>query len=69
MYTSHGHHINGTPLEPWTKDMKRARCGGPNICKVCKSEQDQILKPGNSKLLITPKPEDDSITGPTYLYN
>ena len=38
MYTSHGHHIVGTKLEPWTEDMKKMRCGGPRLCKVCSSQ-------------------------------
>lgn len=69
MYTSHGHHIKDTPLGPWTEDMKRARCGGPNICKVCKAEQDRVTKPGNPTVMITPTSKHDGITGPTYLYN
>lgn len=35
MYTSHGYHIIGSLLGPWTEDMRRVRCGGPRLCKVC----------------------------------
>ena len=35
MYTSHGHHIKGSPYEPWTVDMRWVRCGGPRLCKAC----------------------------------
>lgn len=35
-YTSHGHHINGTVLEP--EPNERARCGGPGPCSSCSRE-------------------------------
>lgn len=38
MYTSHGHHIPGTPLDPPAKSV--ARCGGPRICRKCSAEVD-----------------------------
>ena len=37
MYTSHGHHIPGTPVEAETPETK-SRCGGPGRCTVCSRE-------------------------------
>lgn len=36
-YTSHGHHIPGTVLQPRTRQLV-ARCGGPSLCKQCMTE-------------------------------
>ncbi len=40
MDTSHGHHINGTPLV--TPRPDGARCGGFGICPVCSTEAAQV---------------------------
>ena len=64
MYTSHGHHIVGSPLEPWTEDMKRVRCGGPRLCKVCSTQALNYLYSEKDD----PKNDDPTI-GPTYLLN
>ena len=37
MYTSHGHQIPGTPVEGERPKLV-ARCGGPRLCRQCKSE-------------------------------
>lgn len=64
MYTSHGHHIAGTTLEPWVEGMKKMRCGGPRLCKVCSSQVLNHLYPDSED------PENDDPTiGPTYLLN
>lgn len=63
MYTSHGHHIVGTPLAPWAEGMKRARCGGPRLCKVCGA---QVL---NYLYSVKKQDSEDPSSGPTYLYN
>jgi len=44
MYTSHGHHIPGTVLES-VRPIRVARCGGVSLCKVCKSEAENIPTP------------------------
>lgn len=36
-FTTHGHHIEGTPLAPYTPE-NRARCGGPGPCALCSRE-------------------------------
>ena len=64
MYTSHGHHIVGSPLEPWTEDMKRARCGGPRLCKLCGAQALNYIYSEKED----PEKEDPT-TGPTYLLN
>ena len=67
MYTSHGHHIVGTKLEPWTEDMQKMRCGGPRLCKVCSA---QVLNYLYSKSGEPKNPDNDDATiGPTYLLN
>ena len=38
-WTSHGHHIAGTDLDPDFRPNQRMRCGGPNLCGKCSSEQ------------------------------
>lgn len=35
-YTSHGHHINGTPTD--NPPEHRMRCGGVNLCPSCSKE-------------------------------
>lgn len=64
MYTSHGHHIKGSPYEPWTVDMKWVRCGGPRLCKVCSTQALNYLYSEHED----PEKEDPTI-GPTYLLN
>lgn len=39
-YTSHGHHILGSPKDPGDAPPK-ARCGGPGLCGVCSSQNDE----------------------------
>jgi len=36
-YTSHGHQIQGTPVEE-PKPTEVARCGGPRMCQKCSME-------------------------------
>jgi hypothetical protein len=36
-YTSHGHHIPGSP-EDFGDELPKARCGGPGLCGVCTSQ-------------------------------
>ena len=38
-YTSHGHHIPGSPTDPGDAPPS-ARCGGPGLCGVCTSQSD-----------------------------
>ena len=38
-YTSHGHHIPGSPVDPGDAPPS-ARCGGPGLCGVCTSQSD-----------------------------
>lgn len=38
-YTSHGHHIPGSPVDSGDAPPK-ARCGGPRLCGVCTSQSD-----------------------------
>lgn len=40
MYTSHGHQIPGTPVEGERPKLV-ARCGGPRLCRQCKSAAQQ----------------------------
>ena len=35
-YTKHGHPIEGSPVTP--KPEFTARCGGPNLCRVCRED-------------------------------
>lgn len=37
-YTTHGHHIPGSPTEDEKPDVPRARCGGTSLCPVCKKD-------------------------------
>lgn len=37
-WTSHGHHIPGTVLNPDDRPKKIARCGGTNICQQCRRD-------------------------------
>lgn len=36
-YTTHGHHIQGTPTAG-AKPERVARCGGPGLCRMCSLE-------------------------------
>lgn len=36
-YTSHGHHIDGSPVDP-SPPTDVIRCGGPGLCSVCTRE-------------------------------
>lgn len=36
MYTTHGHHIQGTDVE--NPPPSKARCGGPVLCNLCASQ-------------------------------
>lgn len=38
-YTSHGHHIQGSPVD-FGDAPPMARCGGPGLCGVCTSQSD-----------------------------
>ena len=38
-YTSHGHHIPGSPNDPGDAPPA-ARCGGPGLCGVCSKQSD-----------------------------
>lgn len=38
-YTSHGHHIPGSPKDPGDAPPA-ARCGGPGLCGVCTNQSD-----------------------------
>lgn len=38
-YTSHGHHIPGSPVDAGDAPPK-ARCGGPGLCGVCTAQRD-----------------------------
>lgn len=41
MYTSHGHQIPGSPAPaPGANRPSVARCGGPRVCGVCKTESN-----------------------------
>lgn len=40
-YTSHGHHIPGSPTNDEVSQPKVARCGGPSLCKLCQREAAQ----------------------------
>lgn len=40
MYTTHGHQIPGTPVDPNTP-AKEVRCGGVRICSVCFEQTKQ----------------------------
>ena len=69
MYTSHGHHIVGTKIEPWTEDMKKMRCGGPRLCKVCSSQVLSYLYSNREDSEKDDPKNDDPTIGPTYLLN
>lgn len=40
--TSHGHHIPGTLTSTDDNSLGKARCGGPNHCRVCKEEASTV---------------------------
>lgn len=42
MYTSHGHQIDGTPVEG--KRPNVARCGGPALCSLCAIQSAHAAK-------------------------
>lgn len=50
MYTSHGHHIQGSVVDTQKPD-KIARCGGPGLCETCSVEASQILIKGKSQMI------------------
>ncbi len=52
MYTSHGHHIDGTVNDGLPKSV--ARCGGPVLCSVCSVE---AVKFSSESLIDTYKKE------------
>lgn len=54
-YTSHGHHINGTVLEP--EPNEKSRCGGPGFCETCTREGLAAQKPWPLDILLM---SDDS---------
>lgn len=43
MYTSHGHHITGTPKEE-TPPEHVVRCGGPIICQECSRQASRATR-------------------------
>jgi hypothetical protein len=43
MYTSHGHHITGTPLED-EPPSRVTRCGGAGLCGLCSQEIASYIK-------------------------
>lgn len=40
-WTSHGHHVPGTTTNG--QPTSRARCGGPTVCVICKTEVGHIV--------------------------
>lgn len=50
-YTSHGHHIEGSPKG--VAPARRARCGGPKLCPIC-GQEERSWKVANS--MPPPKP-------------
>lgn len=38
-WTTHGHHIEGTDMNPDFRPTQRSRCGGPGLCGKCSAEQ------------------------------
>lgn len=42
-YTRHGHHIDGTTMEPG-EAPKKARCGGPKFCGMCATDVGQVIR-------------------------
>lgn len=62
MFTSHGHHIVGTPHEERPEGQTVMRCGGPRLCKVCGGE---VL----SRMYTNEAKEEPDTSYPTYLLN
>jgi len=52
MYTSHGHHINGTVKDSGLHRPPVARCGGPGLCSVC-SREATLKTQGNIHMIET----------------
>lgn len=62
-YTSHGHHIEGTPMgDP---PATRARCGGPGMCSSCSREaalaipKEGKVSPDEQLRTVTERPMTD----------
>lgn len=52
-YTSHGHHIPGSPTSD-DKPVFVARCGGPKLCDTCGRDMSRYNHPSN----FTKKPSE-----------
>jgi hypothetical protein len=42
-FTSHGHHIPGSPDYDESEKVPVSRCGGPNLCSTCKHEAQHYV--------------------------
>lgn len=42
-YTSHGHYIEGSAVDPDQVRPRIHRCGGPGLCGKCSAEQARVL--------------------------
>lgn len=51
-YTSHGHHIEGSPLDTGDAPPK-ARCGGPGLCSLCSSQAAQWAQANARERIIS----------------
>jgi hypothetical protein len=50
-YTSHGHHITGSPEDKGDIPPK-ARCGGPGLCGLCSTEQSSWQQAADREAVI-----------------
>lgn len=56
-FTSHGHHIPGTVLEPIPFAHTTIRCGGPERCRSCIKEA-QVSKSRNNRMATVAVPRN-----------
>jgi len=66
MYTSHGHHIPGTPADPIPP--VKARCGGPKLCAPCAQEAAIYAPSDNFETVIHPG-AIPNVTVPLVIYD
>jgi hypothetical protein len=63
VYTSHGHHIEGTPAGK--KPEQVARCGGPGVCTECSKEASR--EQNIQKVLVSDVTEGDRLSAEDFL--
>jgi hypothetical protein len=57
-YTSHGHHIDGSPMDSGDAPQM-ARCGGPGLCGLC-TQQSFFWRQEAERTGILAKPDEQS---------